>query len=229
MSKKETLLLSFATLLSIRIVLASHVIGRWQIEKTERNEKPPQSDHEAGRTTGGAKRDSQTTREIPQAFKTDFPLYDQMLVGENETESEADHQYPRREWLRMIMSKGIPIETYSHYTGGLSSRWGLVYAKDDAEELASLKETCNLPPEASWEAVVDAKIAAEWQMDMMLDAAQATDEAVFGGFLSNKGVFIPFRENTVYLQKISEDSWTITDGGPTEINLNAKTCLRRKR
>lgn len=154
MNKEKRLLLG-VSILSIGIFWGSYTIGRWQTGKTEPLNggwtHESTSDQNGGRTNAKAKRHFRKTRKIPEALKTDFPLYDLMftVAGEDVIETEADRQYPRREWLRMLMSKGIPIETFSYYSGWLSSRWGLVYAKADPEELASLKRTCNLPPDAS--------------------------------------------------------------------------------
>lgn len=219
---KYRMLIFGSLLLSIGIVFGCYVIYYWQTSQRMDSEtsweKGTVTDQERAGDRDEQAKPRKNTRPIPEKLKTDFPLYDRLftVAGEDVIETEADRQYPRREWLRMLMSKGIPIETYSHYSGWLSSRWGLVYAKADPLELASLKRTCDLPPDASWEEVVDAKIAAEWRMAQMLDAAQATDDSIFGGFLSKDGVFVPFRENTVYLQKTSPDSWVVTEGGVSQ-------------
>lgn len=113
---------------------------------------------------------------------------------------EIENFLPADEWFQKLLDMGIVIDDYSDYSGWLSTRYMLLHAHKDAEDLLRSKRLLNLHADASWDEVVEAEIRYKEKLNRLVDQAQAADPLVSGGSLDSRGVFIPNRENTAYVQ-----------------------------
>lgn len=113
---------------------------------------------------------------------------------------ELEQQIPTDKWIQRLLNMGIKIENYSDYSAYLSARWRIFHAHNDPEALEDLKQRYSLASEASLDEIIKEHIYDSVQLHTQTEQAIARDSRVYGGSLSQNGVFIPKRVKTVYVQ-----------------------------
>ena len=113
---------------------------------------------------------------------------------------ELEQMYPTDEWLQMLLDMGITIDDFSDYSYYLSTRWRFIHAQNDPEFLRILQERNGLDENASWEELMKTQLLRNVKLHELSEQAQEEDPLVYGGSLSEDGVFIPTRFKTVYVQ-----------------------------
>ncbi len=114
---------------------------------------------------------------------------------------EVDEKYPQREWLQMLLEKGIVIENYDDYSGYLAARRNLIQLEKQPELWTS--DMFGLPPIYDWEtfkaSFIERKI---WEYEQFRAAIQA-DSEVTGGFFTgpDKRKFLPTKKGRVYVKR----------------------------
>lgn len=121
--------------------------------------------------------------------------------GKIAADPEVDEKYPQREWLQMLLTKGIVINNYDDYSGYMAARRSLIALESQPEMWVS--DVFGLPPTDDWEtfkaAYIDKKI---WEYEQFRAAIQA-DPAVSGGFFTGPGkrTFLSSKPGRVYVKR----------------------------
>ncbi|RKU09861.1 hypothetical protein C6501_14825 [Candidatus Poribacteria bacterium] len=114
---------------------------------------------------------------------------------------EIDATYPQREWLQMLLKRGIVIENFNDYSGYMAARRALVHLKNDPEIWTS--DVFGIPPTNDWETFKDAFIERKiWEYEQ-LRAAVKEDPDVSGGLFAgtDKRIFLPTKIGRVYVKR----------------------------
>ena len=113
----------------------------------------------------------------------------------------TDEKYPQRDWLEMLLNRGIIIENYDDYSGYMAARAALVKLENEPEMWAS--DVFGLPPTEDWEtfkaAFIERKI---WEYEIFRNAIQSDPEVNSGVFTGpNKQKFLPMKPGRVYVKR----------------------------
>ena len=113
----------------------------------------------------------------------------------------ADEKYPQRDWLEMLLNRGIVIENYDDYSGYMAARAALVKLENEPEMWKS--DVFGLPPTDDWEtfkaAFIERKI---WEYEVFRNAIQSDPEVNSGVFTGpNKQKFLPMKPGRVYVKR----------------------------
>ncbi|MDD9973207.1 MAG: hypothetical protein OXU27_04335 [Candidatus Poribacteria bacterium] len=118
-------------------------------------------------------------------------------------DSRVDEKYPQRDWLHMLLEKGIVIENYDDYSGYMAARRALVELENQPEMWTS--DVFGLPPTTDWETFKGAFIERKiWEYEQFRAAIQANPR-VDGGFFTGpeKRTFLPTIPGRVYVKRKS--------------------------
>ena len=143
---------------------------------------------------------------------------------------ELEQMYPTDEWLQMLLDMGITIDDFSDYSYYLSTRWQFIHAQNDPEYLRVLQGRNGLDEDASWEELMKVQMWRNVKLHELAEQAEKEDPLVYGGSLSEDGVFIPTRFKTVYVQPSDNfihggsgvPRWVLHEIGKREMGLEAK-------
>lgn len=147
--------------------------------------------------------------EGPQTPDAIMATYDKWYTRQSPNSVSADDKYPRTEWIQGLLDKGFTFTTQNHYSRMLSMRYHLSAVEDDPEAWTSGRS--GVPPQDNFEdyktAYIERKI---WQSEQIDNAA--ADPDVIGGFFFDNApdVFLPAKENRVYVRKKIHDGDVVT-------------------
>lgn len=113
----------------------------------------------------------------------------------------VDAAYPQREWLQMLLKKGIVIENFNDYSGYMAARRALVRLKYEPEMWTS--DIFGILPTSDWETFKDAFIERKiWEYEQ-IRAAVKEDPGVSGGIFTgaDKKIFLSTKIGRVYVKR----------------------------
>ena len=112
----------------------------------------------------------------------------------------VDEEYPRAEWLAMLLDKGVTFGDYGDYSLFMNERWNLVSFEENGQWRWGVK---GVPQTDDWETFKDAYIDRKaWEFQQIYLARQA-DPDEFGGLFTGPDdrTYLPGRANRVYVQR----------------------------
>ncbi len=144
--------------------------------------------HERERYTG-----PQTVRAVMEHFDEGY--------SRHHTNLAADSKYPRTEWIAMLHTRGITLETVEDYWRYLDIRHDLVDLESDPGFWCS--EAYGIPPTDDWSTYRAAYTERKIWETAQLQHAQKADPRITGGSFGGPDhrTFLPTKHNTLYVKR----------------------------
>lgn len=113
----------------------------------------------------------------------------------------VDEKYPQKEWLQMLLDRGIVIGNYYDYSGYMAARRALVQLENQPNMWTS--DVFGLPPTNDWETFKSAFIEKHiWEYEQYRAARQADPEVTSGFFVGpDKRILLPGKPGRVYVKR----------------------------
>ena len=110
-------------------------------------------------------------------------------------------KYPQKEWIQMLLDKGITIENSADFFWYQEPRRELIRIENDPSWWSS--GAFGIPPTDDWETYKNAYIEKKlWRHELSLAQIKADPAAGFGVFVGkNQDVFLPTTPNRVYVER----------------------------